>query len=109
MKVKALNSAWEAVKSNQEFLPFLREMHLLQLEEIAKKRHLGINNVSIVAVGPGGRVCFYCAEQNDKVLNLDEEIKQQTLPHQRCSCTAYEENKTGFCLCYYEMVFDDEM
>ena len=109
MKVKALQSAWDAVKDNKEFLPHLESLNSLQLEEIKKNRHLGINNVRIVASGPGGRICSCCSGNGNSIKKLDTELKQQTLPHKECSCTAYEDHQTGFCLCYYEIVFDDEV
>lgn len=104
-----LEKAWAAAKNQEDYLPFLKQLHLSQLQEIEQQRSLGVNNVRIVSVGPGGRMCSYCSSNDEKILNLDKELMTQTLPHSKCSCTAYDDNQTGFCLCYYEMVFDDEI
>lgn len=107
--MEALKSAWDAAKAGFEYTPHLRELHLCQLMQIDGYEDMGINHVRIVASGPGGRICLACNELGGKILSLGVELENPSLPRQGCLCTAYEDHQTGFCLCYYECVFDDEL
>jgi len=107
--MKALKLAWSAAKSGEDYLPYLRKLNHNQLLEIAEDCDLVVNHVRIIANGPGNRVCDSCKALSGKLVKLDDEIMHQTLPNHNCSCTAYNESQVGFCLCYYEVVFDDEL
>ena len=84
-------------------------MHHSQLLEIADQKDAGMNHVRIVANGLGGRVCSSCGELGEKVFTLASELDIQTLPNKLYTCSAHGDDLEGFCLCYYEPVFDDEL
>ena len=108
-KMFALKDAWDAAHNGDDYLPQIRKHHIEQLREIAADAHIGISHVRIVSNGPGGRCCPSCTALSDKVLSLSEEQLSPTLPVTGCTCTAYNDGQLGFCLCYYEPVFDDEL
>jgi len=108
-KMGALKLAWGAAKSGEDYMPYLHKLNHSQLLEIEAQRDLDISHVRIVSAGPGNRICDSCKKLSGKLFNLDNEINHQTLPHINCTCTAYNESQTGFCLCFYEIVFDDEL
>ncbi len=109
-KMAALKSAWDLAKKDADFIPSLKLLNKKQLEEIAiDSEALGIKHVQIVASGPGGRICPACKELHDNVFTLESELKKPHLPNNKCECTAYNEDQTGFCLCYYEIIFEDEL
>lgn len=105
----ALSNAWDAAKKGISYAPFLEKLHYFQLLEIAHEKSDEVNNVRIVASGTGGKACRVCEELGEKVFRLDSELDLQTLPNKNCTCTAYSDDQTGFCLCYYEFVYDDEL
>ena len=108
-KMEALESAWDAARNGQEYLPFLKTLNRCQLQEISAEKDLGINHVRIVASGPGGKTCPACRELGEKTLSLSKEMNNQSLPNPKCTCTALNKHQKGFCLCFYEPVFDDEL
>ena len=108
-KMEALKGAWDAAKKNTDYSSHLIQLHRNQLLEIKADHDPTINHVRIVASGPGGRICPACKELDEKVFSLHKELYNQTLPNPACTCTAYDEEQKGFCLCYYEPVFDDEL
>lgn len=108
-KMLALKGAWVAACAEENYILHLRQLHIEQIREIAEDAHIGINHVRIVAIGPGGRCCAACTAMNGKVLSLKMEQLLPTLPLAGCTCTAYNDRQFGFCLCYYEPVFDDEL
>jgi hypothetical protein len=71
--------------------------------------HIGFSHVRIVANSPGGRCCHSCTAMDGKILSLRNEEASPTLPVADCTCTPYPDAQTGFCLCYYDPVFDDEI
>jgi hypothetical protein len=108
-KTEALRSAWSAAKENADYLPHLQSLAKYQLLQVAENSHLGVHNVRIVANGPGGKACPHCHAIANRVLSLSSELNAPSLPNAECTCTAYGEEQKGFCLCYYEEVFDDEL
>ncbi|AWL12777.1 hypothetical protein HMF8227_02325 [Saliniradius amylolyticus] len=108
-KMRALYFAQKAAKEGLDFMPYLVTMHQKQLEEIAEQRELGVSHVQIVANGLGGHYCAFCKSIEGRVLDLDDELKAPTLPHLNCQCRSINPEQTGYCLCYYEPVFDDEL
>ena len=108
-KGMALRNAWAESRADGDYHFHLRQLAKLELEQIAADRHLGINHVTILASGPGGRSCPACTALNGKILSLDREILRQTIPIQGCTCPGDLDNQTGFCLCIYQCVFDDEL
>jgi hypothetical protein len=108
-KMNSLKLAWSSAKKDENYLDYIKNHHLSQLKEIELEKHRETNFVRIVASGPGGRVCPACKEMDGKVINLENEIENQSLPSKTCTCTAYEPWQEGFCLCGYEVVFKDEL
>jgi len=108
-KMEALHAAWNAAKEGADYHPSLELLNQKQLEEIAAESGLGIKHVRIVSNGPGGRICSECIQMDGQVFSLASEMKKPHLPNKACKCTGYNEHQTGFCLCYYEVVFEDEL
>ncbi|VAW71838.1 hypothetical protein MNBD_GAMMA12-1778 [hydrothermal vent metagenome] len=108
-KMDSLKSAWDAAKKNTDYSFHLQKLHKYQLLQIAEDSYLGVHNVRIVASGAGGKSCPACKKSDNKILNIEAELNRQSLPNRDCSCTAYHEHQKGFCLCYYEILFDDEL
>jgi hypothetical protein len=108
-KMLALKDAWEAARIENNYTLHIRQHHFLQLREIAADAHIGIDYVRIVVNGLGGRRCPSCTTLDERVLSLKKEQSSPTLPVDGCSCTAFADEQTGFCLCYYESVLDDEL
>lgn len=108
-KMEALEAAWGAARQGTDYRPFLELLNRKQLEEIASESSLDIKHVRIVSSGPGGRICPACKELDDHVYSITSEMKKPHLPNKSCTCTGYNDNQTGFCLCYYEVVFEDEL
>lgn len=108
-KMKALQTAWSAAKKDTDYHPYLELLNQKQLEEIAAELDLGIKHVRIVSSGPRGRVCSECKQMDGQVFSLASEMRNPHLPNKTCKCTGYNDHQTGFCLCYYEVVFEDEL
>jgi len=109
LKMESLKNAWNAAKNNKDYHQHLKKLNEFQLKEIKAENDPEINHVRIVANSPGNRICSACKALQGKVTPLQDEINNPTLPHNKCSCTAYDETQTNFCLCYYEYVYDDEL
>ncbi len=110
-KMAALQAAWgAALAGDDDYLPYLCLLHSAQLGEIAAHaEHLGVRRVRIVASGPGGHCCAACERMNGREMTIESESTNPTLPVSECGCTASGPDQTGFCLCYYEPVFDHEL
>lgn len=108
-KMGALKAAWKAAKCGLDYSQHLKYLHHLQLLQISEDNHPDINSVRVIANGPGGRVCPACKQLDGKVLNLASELDKPSLPNSSCTCMAHRDAHEGFCLCYYEIVFDDEL
>ncbi len=108
-KMRALQAAWDAARNSQDYRSHLRHFHIEQLREIAVDADIGISNVRIIANGPGGRCCPACNSLDQGIHSLESEQSSPTLPVIDCTCTAYNDEQVGFCLCYYEPVFNDEL
>ena len=99
-KMEHLHQAIEKAKKGESFLSDLRESKYQSLLEIKAQAHLGISRVRIEGAD---NACPQCMSVRGKVLSLQKELENQTLPHQDCT---YQYQ--GLCRCYYEVVFDDE-
>ncbi len=109
-KTAALQAAWGAALAGEDYLPYLCLLHWARLEEIAAHaEYSGVRHVRLVASGPGGHSCAACERMDGQVMGIESESENPTLPVQRCTCSASGPEQTGFCLCYYEPVFDDEL
>ncbi len=110
-KVAALQAAWgAALAGDDDYVPYLCLLHWAQLEEIATHAERSdVHHVRIVASGPGGHGCAACGRLDGQVMTIESERTNPTLPVPGCTCTASGPDQTGFCLCYYEPVFDDEL
>ncbi len=110
MKMVALKQAWATSKNNGDYLPYIKQLHQKDLECLAIDGPLtGANHVRIITNGSGGRACPACSKMGDKVFPLQTELISPHLPVARCTCTGHEDHQTGFCLCHYEHVWDDEL
>ncbi len=109
-KMAALQAAWgAALAGDDDYLPYLCLLHSAQLEEIAAHaEHLGVRHVRIVASGPGGHCCAACERMDGQEMTIESESTNPTLPVPGCACTPSGPDQAGFCLCYYEPVFDHE-
>ena len=110
-KMAALQAAWgAALAGDDDYLPYLCLLHSAQLEEIAAHaEHLGVRRVRIVASGPGGHCCPACERMNGREMTIESESTNPTLPVPGCTCTPSGPDQAGFCLCYYEPVFDQAL
>ncbi len=110
-KMAALQAAWgAALAGDDDHLPYLCLLHSAQLEEIAAHAgRLGVRHVRIVASGPGGHCCAACKRMDGQVIAIESESTNPNLPVPGCACTPSGPAQTGFCLCYYEPVFDHEL
>lgn len=112
-KGEALDNAWAESRRDGDYHLHLRQRALLELQEIAADRlyfeESGAGHVRIMASGPGGRSCEACKAQDKTVLRLDREMLRPTIPVHGCTCTGYEDHQVGFCLCWYAIVFNDEL
>lgn len=107
--MKALQAAWDAARNDSDFYPSLVLLNKKQLEEIAVVKDLGVSHVRVVSGGPGGRICPECQNMDGVIFPLKSEMRKPHLPNNKCVCAAYTDRQVGFCLCYYEVVFDDEL
>lgn len=107
--MEALRAAWDAAGADSNFYPSLVLLNKKQLEQIAAVKNLGVSHVRVVSRGPGERICPECQKMNGVVFPLDSEMRKPHLPNKNCVCTPYADRQLGFCLCYYEVVFDDEV
>ena len=107
-KMAALNAIWEACKARTEYSTHVIAHHKYQLLEIEAHGLPDVHHVRIVYV-PRGNACQACLAADGLVLILANELKKQTLPHSTCKCHGYWPDQNGVCLCYYEIVFDDEL
>ena len=107
-KMAALQAAWgAALAGDDDYLPYLCLLHSAQLEEIAAHAEpLGVRRVRIVASGPGGHCCAACERISGQEMTIESESTNPSLPVPGCVCTASGQDQTGFCLCYYEPIFD---
>jgi len=108
-KLLALDDAWAASKTDGDYMKHLIKHHREQLREIKIDNSIGIHHVRIVALGSGGRFCPACKAMDGEIFKITDERKHMHLPVDGCTCTGLEDHQTGFCLCYYECVFDDEV
>ena len=109
-KMMALHIANAAARNGQDYMPFLIIMHQKSLEEIAENcEGLDVSYVKIVASGLGGKFCDYCKSQDGTILKLEDELIIPSLPFKECNCKSVDNNNPGFCISYYEPVFDDEL
>ncbi len=109
-KAAALQAAWGAVLAGENYSPYLCFLHWARLDEIATRaEHAGVQHVRIVASGPGGRCCAACERMDGQIMVIESESASPTLPVQGCTCTGAGPDQAGFCLCYYELVSDDEL
>ena len=107
--MSSLKAAWVAAKKNTNFTEHIKMFHRFELEEIYAKKSLGITHVQIRAFGSGGRTCKACLSVSGEINKIENEMSNPTLPVPNCTCTAYDDTQTNFCLCNYDPVFDDEL
>ena len=109
-KMAALHAAWGAALAGEDYWPYLCLLHWARLEEItADAERLGVHQVRIIASGPGSHCCAACERVDGQVIAIESEAQNPSLPIPGCTCTASGPDQTGFCCCYYEPVFDDEL
>lgn len=70
--------------------------------KVAKFKKRNIKKVKITNFSDS---CSHCKEISNKVISIDEAIKQMPIPCKKCSYKIYD-RKNNFCRCDYQPVVD---
>lgn len=110
-KIEALQLAVEAATNYQDFKPYLRTMALKELQLFHAAGFGYIEHVRIKSLGAEEHCCETCQAMDGSVFRLVDELKNQTLPLDGCTCKLFpddEKAEEGYCLCFYEIVIPNQ-
>jgi len=91
--------AIDLCKSGKEFFLVLQE---LRRRELLSYKQRGVKKVEILTAGADNS-CAACLQLNQKVIDIDEALKNMPLPVKMCSMDVFGVDR-GFCRCTYAPV-----
>mgnify|MGYP006302841397 CR=1 FL=1 len=110
-KCAHLRAAWDAYDTGVDWRGENEAMHEAAREELRHQQQQcqDVQGARIVAWSPRDETCPACRALDGQVVAIETELAAPRLPAAGCTCAPNPGGDSGFCLCSYEPVFDDEM
>lgn len=99
LKMLYFDMALQLSREGKNHSHVMKQHHLCELNSF---KEIGIEKVQISA----GGCCDFC-DATEKLVDLEQEIKNVSLPHSECANHKFND-KYGWCLCFYTAEFDFE-